>query len=119
VLCLGLLHHLDDRRVEELGQLAHAYLAPAGRFLAIDPVFTEDQPWIARVLAAADSGQSVRTADAYRSLIATAFGSCDIYVRHDLLRIPYSHCITLAVRQDAVQESVLSVVRRADRPGAN
>jgi SAM-dependent methyltransferase len=52
-LCLGLLHHLDDRRVEELGRLAHAYLAPAARFLAVDLVFTEDQPWIARLLAAA------------------------------------------------------------------
>lgn len=98
VICLGLLHHLDDARVVELGALAHDYLAPGGRFVAIDPVFTGNQAWIARRLAAADSGQCVRTAEGYRALAGPAFARCDAIVRHDLLRVPYSHCITVASR---------------------
>lgn len=98
VICLGLLHHLEDARVVELSQLAHDYLAPGGRFIAVDPVFGDNQAWIARRLAAADSGQCVRTAEGYRGLVGQAFARCDTHVRHDLLRVPYSHCITEAKR---------------------
>ena len=96
VLCLGFLHHIDDRRVLELARLAREYLAPGGRFFAIDPVFADGQPKIARWLAANDSGRCVRTASAYRNLVAPAFGNCETHVRHDLLRVPYSHCISTA-----------------------
>ncbi len=60
VLCIGLLHHIEDARVRELASLVASYLAPTGRFVAIDPVYSDDQNWIARRLAAADSGQCVR-----------------------------------------------------------
>ncbi|MEQ1651300.1 MAG: class I SAM-dependent methyltransferase [Hyphomicrobium sp.] len=99
VICLGLLHHLEDDRVAELGRLAHSYLAPGGRFVAADPVFADGQAWIARRLAAADAGQRVRKAEGYRSLIGQAFAGCQSHVRHDLLRVPYSHCITVATKQ--------------------
>lgn len=96
VLVIGLLHHIDDGRVRELASLAASFLKPSGRLLAVDPVYTDDQTWIARRLAAADSGRCVRTADGYRDLVASAFKDCVTHVRHDLLRIPYSHCITVA-----------------------
>lgn len=96
VLCLGLLHHLDDDAVVSLAAIARAKLAPGGRFVAVDPVFAPGQHWIARRLAAADSGQNVRAADGYRRLVGQAFPNVHTDVRHNLLRVPYSHCITTA-----------------------
>lgn len=96
VLCLGLMHHLEDGRVTELATLARSYLKPGGRFVAVDPVFEDGQPAIARWLAAADSGQNVRYEAGYRDLVGAVFGRCETKVRHNLLRVPYSHCITMA-----------------------
>jgi SAM-dependent methyltransferase len=98
VLCIGLLHHLDDQRVRELAALAYAYLSPSGRLIGVDPVFVEGQHWIARRLAAMDSGRHVRTAAAYQALIAPTFANCKTHIEHDLARVPYSHCITIAWR---------------------
>src|SRR5262245_39810612 len=99
VLCLGLLHPLDDHRVRDLARLAGGFVATGGRFVAVDPVYADGQPWIARLLAASDSGQNVRSPLGYRDLIANAFDECELHVRHDLLRIPYSHCITIGKRR--------------------
>lgn len=98
VLCIGLLHHLEDQRVVELAQLARDYLSPGGRLITVDPVFADGQSIFARQLARADSGQCVRTAQGYGALLEMAFEDCVTYVRHDLLRVPYSHCITVATR---------------------
>jgi len=96
VLCLGLLHHLEDERVTELAQLARAYLKPSGRFVAVDPVFEDGQHGIARWLAARDAGQCVRYETGYGDLVGAAFARCETQVRHNLLHVPYSHCITMA-----------------------
>jgi SAM-dependent methyltransferase len=98
VSCIGLVHHLDDARVRELALLARDYLILGGRLVTIDPVFSDGQTWIARRMAAADSGQCVRTSEGYRALISSAFDKVQVHVRHDLLRIPYSHCILEAER---------------------
>lgn len=97
VLCIGLLHHLDDERLREVGRLARAYLKPGGRFFAIDPVFEERQNPIAWLLAKLDSGQHVRDAAGYRSVLEKDFPSVETVVRRDLLKVPYSHCITTAI----------------------
>lgn len=96
VLCLGLLHHLDDERVTELAELAKKYLAPGGRLFTVDPVFEKGQHPVARWLAAGDSGQNVREARGYRDLVGAVFEDCSTVVRHDLLNFPYSHCIMTA-----------------------
>jgi SAM-dependent methyltransferase len=96
VLCLGLLHHLEDERVTELARLARTYLKPSGRFVAVDPVFENGQHGIARWLATRDAGQCVRYETGYRDLVGAAFGRCVTKVRHNLLHVPYSHCITMA-----------------------
>lgn len=96
VLCLGLLHHLDDDAVASLATTARSKLAPDGRFVAVDPVFAPGQPWIAKRLAVNDSGQNVRDAEGYRQLVLGVFPNARTEVRHNLLRVPYSHCITTA-----------------------
>ncbi|MGE7470876.1 class I SAM-dependent methyltransferase [Bosea sp. NPDC003192] len=96
VLCIGLLHHLDDERVIEISHLARRYLVPSGRMIALDPVFEAGQNPIARLLAAADAGARVRTAEGYRELVSQALDNVEVHVRHDMMRVPYSHCITTA-----------------------
>lgn len=100
VICIGLLHHLDDHAVIDLAALARSKMRPEARFVAVDPVFEKGQPWIAKQLASADSGQNVRFANEYRELIAAKLDNVKVDVRHDLLRLPYSHCMTIAQRLD-------------------
>jgi SAM-dependent methyltransferase len=93
VMCLGLLHHLDDCQVRALIRMVSDLLRPAGRLICVDPTFIEGQHWIARRLAAADSGQHVRRPDAYRELARVGFPITEVIIRNDMLRIPYTHCI--------------------------
>lgn len=96
VTALGLLHHLVDDQVRELAQIIRKRLRPGGFFVAVDPTFAPGQHWIARRLAAADSGQNVRPPHDYGRLVADALPQVCTIVRHNLLRIPYSHAITIA-----------------------
>lgn len=95
VLALGLLHHLDDAQVNSILQLAKAALVPGGRFVTIDPAFAVKQSKIARFLISNDSGQNVRTANEYLALSKKVFPQVKIFVRDDLLTIPYTHCLMI------------------------
>jgi SAM-dependent methyltransferase len=96
ILALGLLHHLEDKQVVELTQLAAQRLLPGGRLVTLDVAFTSDQHRIARMLARADGGRRVRTPEQYWQLVAQALPMVEVTVRHDLLRVPYTHCIMVA-----------------------
>ncbi len=93
VMAIALLHHLDDGQAEALLREVAVLLEPSGRFIAVDPVRTPRQNPIARATIDRDRGQHVRDAEGYARLAGPAFGSVRTVVRHDLLRIPYSHCI--------------------------
>lgn len=92
-IAFGVLHHLDDGGARNL--LGHLYdrLAPGGRLVTIDPAFQEGQSKLARAIIRRDRGQNVRTADGYLALASLHFSSRAVVVRHDLLRIPYTHAI--------------------------
>ncbi|MGH3264643.1 MAG: hypothetical protein ACRDNS_21920, partial [Trebonia sp.] len=93
VLAFGVLHHLDDRQAKEALRLAARGLARDGRVVTVDPVYAPGQSHVARAIIARDRGQHVRTLDAYEALAREAFSTVQAVVRHDLLRMPYSHCI--------------------------
>jgi SAM-dependent methyltransferase len=95
-LAIGVLHHLDDHEMAGLCRQIAARLVPGGRFITVDPAFVDGQHWLAKWLAARDSGQSVRSPDGYEDLMRHSFNLVDITVRHDLLRVPYTHCIMVA-----------------------
>ena len=99
-LCIakGVLHHLDDDFAGRLIALAFDALRPGGRLVTIDPTITVGQSPIARRLAMNDRGQNVREPDAYASLAAAAFDDVDLTVRHDLLRVPYSHALLVCTK---------------------
>jgi len=95
-MAIGVLHHLDDNTAAEVFGLASASLAPGGRFVSIDPTIVEGQHPIARFLASQDRGQNVRTPEQMSDLLQPHFDRVSVSVRHDLLRVPYSHVVTEA-----------------------
>ena len=93
VIAWGVLHHLDDDRVTEFTRLARQSLKPTGRLVTLDPCYTDDQFRIARYFADRDRGQHVRSLEVWTHLVTPTFPFATFHVRHDLLRIPYTHLI--------------------------
>ena len=93
VLAQGLLHHFRDDQALELLRTAATMMKPAGRLITVDPAFTPEQGVIARLLIANDRGRFVRSPEGYGDLARQAFSRVDLHIRHDLLRLPYTHLI--------------------------
>jgi len=93
VLAFGLLHHLEDDEADALFRLAAAALNPGGRFIAIDPVYTDGQNALAHWIISKDRGQNIRMVEACSALAANHFEQVTAAIRHNLLYIPYSHAI--------------------------
>ena len=93
VLATGVVHHLDDERAASLFKLAKMALSPKGRLVTYDGCYVPDQSRIARWLLRNDRGKFVRTREAYEKLAGTVFHTIEPHLRHDMLRIPYTHLI--------------------------
>lgn len=93
VLAFGLLHHLEDDEARALFRLAAFALAPHGLLVTVDPAWAEGQAAFARWLIGKDRGRNVRDAAGYAHLAGEAFSDVRVDVRHDLLRVPYTHAI--------------------------
>jgi SAM-dependent methyltransferase len=93
VMARGLVHHLDDAEARNLFHLAREALRPGGRLVTFDGCFVPDQSRIANYLLTKDRGCYVREMDAYIAIAREAFSDVKASLRHDLLRIPYTHLI--------------------------
>ncbi|HWV86416.1 MAG TPA: class I SAM-dependent methyltransferase [Capillimicrobium sp.] len=98
ILAMGLLHHLDDDGVRRVLSEAAGLLGPDGRFVSIDPARAPGQHAIARWLVSLDRGRHVRSADELGRLAHEAMPDLRVTVRHDLLRVPYTHVVLETVR---------------------
>jgi SAM-dependent methyltransferase len=107
VLAKGVLHHLGDIQSSQVFDLAARALRPEGRLVTFDPVFDDEQSSLARWIIKRDRGKDVRTVEGYRRLASEHFGNVEVHIRHDLLRVPYTHII-LVCTQPAVQTSAES-----------
>jgi hypothetical protein len=90
---VGILHHLDDGEALQLFHLAQTALKPGGRLITLDGVFVQKQSPCARYIISKDRGQNVRTQQGYLQLASQVFSTITTSIRHDLLRIPYTHII--------------------------
>jgi SAM-dependent methyltransferase len=93
VLLFGILHHLEDNEAIQLLASVKSIMRKDARIVTLDGCFDDEQSSIAKSLARLDRGQNVRTEGPYRSLFEKRFRSVKSAVRHDLLNIPYTHCI--------------------------
>lgn len=93
VLGMGFLHHLDQEPAERFFALAARALKPGGRCLTVDSCLVPGQHPVARLLIALDRGRNPRTAEGFTALARTAFPVVEHSIRHDLLRLPYTHII--------------------------
>src|SRR5216683_270866 len=98
VLALGIVHHLDDQEARQLFQIAYDALKSGGKLITFDGVWTNDQSPVARWLLARDRGEHVRNEGEYVNIASQVFANVKANVRHDLIRIPYSHLILECVR---------------------
>jgi SAM-dependent methyltransferase len=92
-MAVGLLHHLDDKVVAGLFETVSSLLKDGGRFVTVDPTFAEGQSPLARRIIQSDRGRNVRTEEELRRIAEPRFSTVVSVVRHDLLRIPYSHVV--------------------------
>lgn len=89
----GVLHHLEDNEVINLMAVLSSLLKKGGFLCCVENVYISDQNRIARYLISKDRGQNVRTPEEYVGLCKTSFMNVDFDIRHNLLRIPYTHII--------------------------
>ncbi|MCD9098591.1 class I SAM-dependent methyltransferase [Luteimonas fraxinea] len=98
VLAIGILHHLDDDQARSLINVASSMLRPGGRFISMDGTLVAGQSAAARGLILRDRGQNIREPDGYAGLATGSFTEIKPVVRHDLLYVPYTHCILECTR---------------------
>ena len=98
VLALGVVHHLDDQEARQLFQIASDALKSGGKLITIDGVWTSNQSATARWLLARDRGEYVRKEGEYVKIASEMFATVRPSIRHDLLRIPYTHLIMECVQ---------------------
>jgi cyclopropane fatty-acyl-phospholipid synthase-like methyltransferase len=98
VLALGIIHHLDDAEAQQLCETAYRALKPGGKLVTFDGVLTDSQSRLARYLVTRDRGEHVRNEQGYIQIASRVFPNVRSTVRHDLLRIPYTHMIMECVR---------------------
>lgn len=93
VVALGVLHHLSDSEADALFATARKVLGPGGRLVTCDGAFVAGQNPLARLLLKLDRGRYVRSPEQYIQIARRSFPNAQARVLHDLLYIPYTHCI--------------------------
>jgi ubiquinone/menaquinone biosynthesis C-methylase UbiE len=72
VLCRGVLHHLDERRLQALLEEVERVLHPEGTLVILEPLLSRD--WLpGRILWQLDEGAYPREGEALRSALAKRF----------------------------------------------
>lgn len=107
-IAVGVLHHLDDDEAIGLCRLADRALKRGGRLITYDGCYAEGQSRAARFVLSRDRGRNIRTPEAYKRIASTIFRGVRAAIRHDLLRIPYTHIImecTTSASSPAAPES--------------
>ena len=101
VLAMGILHHLPDPEAIRLLELARSALVPRGRLVTFDGCYTQGQSRVVRTILSLDRGAFVRDAKAFFALASQVFPHVGMTLRHDLLRIPYTHLIMECSRTES------------------
>ena len=93
IYAVALVHHLDSEAARALFRAARAALRPGGRCVTLDNVYVSEQSAVARWIINRDRGRHVRDPEGYLALAKPYFGTVDVAIVHDMLRIPYTHIV--------------------------
>ena len=96
VLVLGVLHHLTNEEVKVMLKSLSSILKGDGRLITFDCAIEVGQHPLARLLARLDRGRYARVTNEYEQLVSECFSITEVTVRHDLLRVPYTHAVITA-----------------------
>ncbi len=99
VISLGVLHHLPDSEAMKLVSLAYGVLKRGGRVVTADGCYIENQSFFSRKLMISDRGKHVRSKEDYETILSGSFRNVRSDLRHNLLRIPYTHLIMEATKE--------------------
>ena len=94
IIILGVMHHLDDAQLAQLMMSLRDRLNHGGVLITFDVAFEDKQNLIAKLLAKNDRGKFVRTKDQFIKFIEMSFKVQQADLRHNLLRVPYTHLLT-------------------------
>ena len=99
VLAIGLIHHLDDETSRNLIINASKVLKDGGKLITFDNVLYKGQGWLNRLIIKQDRVNYIRNLRNYSRLFPqNSFTEIQFDLREDLLRIPYSHVISICTR---------------------
>jgi hypothetical protein len=90
------LHHLSNEEVDGLLGKLPALLKKDGFIFNIENTFVDDQSFFERKLIEMDRGKNVRTPEGYLLYFNKYFSQTSYEIRHDLLRVPYTHILIRA-----------------------
>ena len=99
IIILGVMHHLDDAQLAKLMMSLKDRLNQGGTLITFDVAYEDKQNLIAKLLAKNDRGRFVRTKEQYLKFIQVSFKNEQADIRHDLLRVPYTHLLTRSIAQ--------------------
>lgn len=95
IILIGVLHHLDDDEVTDLFKSLSTIIGDNTRFVTVDPCFIANQSFLAKLAVSMDRGQDIRMPDKLEALLKPFSSTTKMFIRSDLLSIPYNHAIVL------------------------
>lgn len=99
VLAIGLIHHLNEETSRNLIINASNVLKEGGKLITFDNILFKGQNWLAQWIIKEDRGNYIRNLREYSSLFPqNIFQDIQFDLREDLLRIPYSHIISICTK---------------------
>ena len=101
ILCMGLLHHLDDAQCDALLSQAASVLNPGGTVVCLEPTFLPGQSWVTQSVMRRDRGRFVRSQAQWEELERVHFRAVKLEKLEGAFRIPYEK--TVAVLKDPIR----------------
>ncbi len=89
ILLFGIIHHLDDDELHDMLPGLKRALKTNGKLITCDPIFTNNQNFIANFLIKKDVGENVRYKDGYIKLLSRHFNKIKFKIKKQKF-VPYT-----------------------------
>jgi len=96
ILCLGLLHHLDDDSARIMLKTCYEVLRSGGKIISLDGTREEDSGRFENLFYQVDRGRFIRSMDGYAALFPQ---KPETFLHENWLRIPYRYSVCRLVKE--------------------